>query len=104
MLKQGIIYIILSIVVVLFAKTLHLALVYLHICYDWLNLQISPIFANTLIGIGMQKVLVLTLLPILLISIPAGAYRLIKGQTMPHLFFSAWFLWLVIVLSIVLTR
>ena len=102
MFRQSIIYLILSIFVVLFAKYIHLLIVYIGMGYVFLNVKLIPIFNTTPFGIMIRNVFSLTLLPAIIVGIPALAYRAIKGKTMPYLIETAWIIWLIIVLSKVL--
>ena len=102
MFKQTVIYLLLSIVVVLFAKFAGLLIVYIDLFYIYLNVKLSLIFSHSELGIMFQKVLTLVLLPICIAAIPALLYRAIKGHHMPYTVELTWILWLVIVLSKVL--
>lgn len=104
MLKQALIYLILSILVVVFAKYFHALVIYIDMVYTLFNSKISPIFSNSSIGVTIRHIIVLTALPIILAGIPAAGYRLIKGGQMPHFYFITWLFWLIIVLSVLLVR
>ena len=104
MLRQSIIYLLLSILIVIFAESVHLLIVYIDIFYNFVNLQLMPIFSNTDTGIMMRKVLCLVFIPVIIAAVPALIYRLIKGSHMPYFIQLTWFLWLVLVLSKVLIR
>lgn len=99
MLKQSLIYLLLSLIVVVFANYAHLFIVYLDIFYTHANLTIAPLFSNSKAGIILRGVILLTLLPICITAIPALLYRAIKGHTMPYYFEATWMIWLVIVIS-----
>ena len=98
MIKQSLIDLFLSILVVLFAQYIHLFIVYIDVLYTYINLQLAPIFNQSATGVLIRKVLTLTLLPVMIAMIPALIYRAIKGQQMPYLLQTTWLLWLVIVL------
>ena len=102
--KQGIIYLLLSIIVVLFAQYVHLLIVYIDVFYTFINLKLAPIFSNSDVGILIRKVISLVLIPVVIAAIPALIYRAIKGKQMTYFIEIAWFLWLVIVLSKVLIQ
>ena len=102
--KQSIIYLVLSIMVVLFAQYVHILIVYIDVFYTFINLKLTPIFSNSPLGIMIRKVISLVLLPIAIAAIPALIYRAIKGKQMTYFIEVTWFLWLVIVLSKVLIR
>lgn len=104
MLKQSLIYLVLSIVVVIFAKYIHVLIVYIDILYTYMHYKLSPIFNQGGIGGIVSKVTLLVLIPVVIAAIPALIYRLIKGSSMPCLIELTWCLWLVIVLSHILIR
>lgn len=104
MLRQSIIYLLLSILVVVFAKYAHLLIVYIDMFFTYVNLKLTPIFSPTGWGLIIRKVLVLMLLPIIITGIPALIYRAIKGREMPHIIPIAWVIWTIIVLSDILIR
>lgn len=99
MLKQILIYLILTIAVVILAKYVHLLIVYIDIIYTYLHITIAPIFSKSGLGLVFSKVVLLILIPVLLASVPALSYRLIKGSDMPCFIEITWCLWLVLVLS-----
>ena len=102
MLKQSLIYLILSVVIVLFAAYAHLIIVYIDLFYTLINVKLTPIFSNSPLGMLIREVIALALLPVLVAAIPALIYWAIKGKTMPYFIEMTWLLWLVIVLSKVL--
>lgn len=106
MLKQGIIYLILSILVVLFAKYAFLFIVYIDMIYTYFDINLTPIFSGNSYGTLIRNVLSLTLLPVIIAGIPALIYRAIKGKgkQMPYFLELVWVLWLIIVLSKVLIK
>lgn len=99
MLKQSLIYLVLSILVVIFARDMHMLVVYLDISYTYANLKLAPLFSNNEAGIILRGVIILTLLPILITAIPGVIYRIVKGGVMPYYFESTWMIWLLIVVS-----
>ena len=104
MFRQSLIYLLLSIVVVLFARYAHLLIVYIDIFFTYINFKLTPIFSQTGWGLAIRKVLVLMLIPIIITAIPALIYRVIKGHDMPHFFAIVWVIWTVVVLSNILIR
>lgn len=104
MLKQSFIYLLISILVVVFAKYLHVIFAYINQFYDYIDAIISPIFNQGGLGHVICKVILLTLIPVLLAAVPALIWRLIKGSDMPHFIALTWCLWLVIVLSNIILR
>lgn len=104
MLKHSLIYLTLSILVVLFARYIHLLIVYIDIFFTYLNFQIAPIFSQNSWGIAIRKTLILVLVPLIIVGIPALIYKLIKGKNMPHILLAAWVIWTIIVLSDIMIR
>jgi len=104
MLRQSLIYLFLSILVVVFAKYAHLLIVYIDMFFTYVNVQLAPVFSSTGWGLIIRKILVLVLMPIVITAIPALIYRAIKGREMPHFIAITWVVWTVIVLSDILIR
>lgn len=104
MLKQGLIYLGLSILVVLLAKYAQTALIYMDIFYAYVNVKLIPLFNFMGLGFMARRVVLLVLLPVLIIALPAFSYRVIKGKTMPYLLQVTWCLWLTLVMGTVLIR
>lgn len=105
MIRQSIIYLILTILVVLFAQYAHLLIVYIDMFYTYLNVKLAPFFSHLgTYSFFLRKVLLLTLIPVLIAAIPALIYRLVYRRKMPHFIGLTWCLWLIIVLSNVLVR
>lgn len=104
MLRQTLIYLLLSILVVVFAKYAHLLIVYIDTFFMFVNVKLSPIFSQTGWGLMIRKILVLMLLPMVITAIPALIYRAIKGREMPHFISITWIIWTIIVLSDILIR
>lgn len=103
-LRQALIYLLLSIMVVIFSQYVHLLIVYVDLFYTYINIKLAPIFSSSETGVMIRKVISLVLLPLVIAAIPALIYRAVKGKHMPHFIETTWFLWLVIVLSKVLIR
>lgn len=102
MLRQGLIYLLLSILIVVFSRYAHLLIVYIDMFFTYVNLKLTPIFSQTGWGLVIRKTIVLIIIPIVLATIPSVIYKLIKGQEMPHYFAIVWVLWTIIVLSDIL--
>lgn len=102
--KQILIYFLLSALVVLFAKYVHLVIVYIDTLFTYVNLKLAPVFNPTGWGLVIRKTLVLILLPTLIATIPALFYKIIKGHEMPHFIATTWGMWTVIVLSDIVIR
>lgn len=104
MLRHTLIYLALSILVVLFAKYIHLLVLYIDVFFTYVNVKLTPIFSQTGWGFLIRNILALVLLPVILTAIPAFVYKLIKGGDMPHFIAITWVIWTVIVLSNILVR
>lgn len=104
LLKQSLIYLTLSIIIVLFAEYAQVFVVYLDLFYTYINIKLAPVFSNSGIGILIRKVVSLIAIPVAIASIPAVIYRLVKGSNMPYFIQVTWLLWLIIVLSKVLIQ
>lgn len=104
MLRQGLIYLIASSLVVIFAKYAQVVVVYINMMYTYLNVILAPLFRFIGLNGMVQKILLLVLIPAIIAGIPAVIYRLIKKKEMPHFFALTWCLWLIIVLSYILVR
>lgn len=104
MLRQSLIYLILSILVVILADYANLIIVYIDMFFTFVSLKLTPIFSQTGWGLIIRKVLVLMLMPIVITAIPALIYKVIKGKEMPHFIAITWVIWTIIVISDILTR
>ena len=99
MLRQSLIYLLLSVLVVVFAKYIHVLIVYVVMCYTWVMVTVGPLFNQGNVDGMTRKIIVLVLIPVLIVAIPALIYRLVRGKNMPWLTELTWGMWLIIVLS-----
>ena len=104
MLKQSIIYLVASILIILLAKYIYLLILYIDMAYVYINVSIAPVFSHSATGVLIRKIVSLTLIPVILAAIPAIIYWLFKRRAMPYLIPSIWILWVIIVLSKILIR
>ena len=104
MLRQSLIYLLLSILIVVFAKYANTLLVFINIFFTEINLKLTPIFSQTGWGVVIRKILVLMVLPMIITAVPALIYRGVKGREMPHFIAITWIIWTVIVISNILMR
>lgn len=102
MLRLSLIYLLLSILVVIFAKYAHMIIVYIGMLYAFINVKLTPIFSQSGLGLMIRKMILLVFIPVLIAAVPALTYRLVKGKDMPYLIEFTWCLWLVIALSNIL--
>jgi hypothetical protein len=104
MLRQSLIYLFLSILIVVFAKYANTLLVFINIFFTEINLKLTPIFSQTGWGVVIRKILVLMVIPMIITAVPALIYRGIKGREMPHFIAITWIIWTIIVISNILMR
>ena len=102
--RQIFVYLMLSILVVIFSKYFHLLIIYIDTFFTWANLKLSPVFSSTGWGLIIRKTLVLMILPIVITAIPALVWRAVRGHEMPHFIYTTWVVWTIIVLSDILIR
>ena len=95
MLKQSALYFIITVIVVLCARYLHLAIIYFDLMYTYFNVLLAPLFENT----WLRHVLILFSLPLAVTAIPAIGYHLIKKKNMPYFLETTWIVWLIFTLS-----
>ncbi len=99
MYKQTLFYLALSLIVVLFSRYFAIGIIKIEHLHTWLNLKMSTVFSNSLVGLTVQQVIVLMMLPIVIAGVPALTYKLVKGGSMPYFLNFVWLVWLVVVLS-----
>jgi len=104
MLKQSLIYVILTIFVVIFSAYFHLLVTYIDQLYIYAEQHVAPLFNHNHTGSIFSKMIALIVIPVVLAAIPALIYRAIKGKDMPYFLTLTWCLWLVVVLSHFLIR
>lgn len=104
MLKQALIYLVLTVLVVVFSRLALLCIVYVDYFYSIINLKLAPLFSYTGIGLVLRKIILFTLIPAAIASIPALTFRLVRGKDMPYLVELTWFFWIILVLSNMLIR
>ena len=104
MLRQSLIYLFLSILVVILKKYAKLLLVYIDIIFTYLSLQLSPILGYIGFGNPIQKILLLALTPVAITAVPGIIYYLLTRKTIPYYFELTWCIWLVIILSNLLIK
>jgi hypothetical protein len=95
LLKQTTVYLILSLLVVFFAKYVQLGTHYIAQFYANINLLLVPYLSHD----ATRHILMMVLIPVIIAGIPAIVYRLIKKQNMPYYLICTWALWIILVLS-----
>jgi hypothetical protein len=96
MLRQALIFLLISILVILFSSFSH------NMLFIYIKNLFTPIFNALDFGAMIQKICLLMLIPLTTTAIPAVLYRVIRGKQMPYLIESTWILWLILVLSTIL--
>mgnify|MGYP000505800931 CR=1 FL=1 len=104
MLNQMIIYLILTLLVVIFSAYFHGIIKAIDSLYVYTENYLSTLFTHNHTGSILVKMLALLFIPLIIAAIPALLYRLIKGKEMPYFLSITWFLWLIIVLTHFLIR
>lgn len=99
MLKKGLIYLLLSTIVVVFSKYAQLLFIYIDIFYTHLNLRLAPLFASHQEGKILCAVLVLTAAPVVIVGCPAVIYRMVKKSQLPYQYEATWLIWVSMVVS-----
>ena len=99
MLKQSLIYLSLTIIVVIFARFFHQILTYVDFFYNYLYTLIFPIFNPDYRGKLVIRIILYSLIPLILTGIPALIYHSIKGRLMPYFYEIMWTIWLIVILS-----
>ncbi|MDF1826745.1 MAG: hypothetical protein P1U39_00475 [Legionellaceae bacterium] len=99
MLKQSLIYLLLSMLVIMFAKYAKLFVIYADIIYTYINTLLAPLFGSGFVGEVFRNLFTLVLVPLGIAAIPALIYWLIKRKHMPYFIELTWVLWLIIAMS-----
>ncbi len=99
MLKQGLIYLGLSLLIIAFATYAKIFLVYVNLFYVYLNNVLLPLFGDGFWGELIRDMLTLVLTPFILAAIPALIYWAIKRKKMPYFIQLIWLFWLILALS-----
>lgn len=100
MLKNVVILILLSIVAIFFKIELAAVLHFLVVVHNKIASWIAPIFSGQQIGVMIQSVLSLILLPLLLVLVVAGLYWVIKRGKMPYVVEAMWGVWIILLVTL----
>jgi len=104
MLKQSLLYLLLSVLVILFAKYAKLFVLYADLAYTYINTFLEPLFGSGFVGEIFRNLFTLVLVPLGMAAVPALIYWLIKRKHMPYFIELTWLLWLIIAMSSYLIR
>ncbi len=99
MIKQSSVYLILSVLIVLFSNYIKIFFVYMNLLYAYINTWLQPLFGSGLMGEAFRDMVTLVLIPFALAAIPALIYWVIKRKRMPYFLELIWLFWLVLALS-----
>lgn len=97
--RQSIIYLILSILVIIFAKFINMLLVYMAMLYAYFNVLLHPLSDYLGLNKEIYEIILLVFIPVLIMAIPALFYQLMKKRLLPYFYEITWVLWLSLVLS-----
>ncbi|STX52228.1 Uncharacterised protein [Legionella busanensis] len=98
MVRQSLIYLVLSILGIFFTSYIHAFIVYTDIMYTHLYGKFSLFFQPSPLNIIISKVIFLVLIPVVIVGIIALLYKLITGKKMPYFIELTWLFWLVLML------
>ncbi len=104
MLRQSVIYLILSLLVVFLSAYVKLLFAYLDALYILVDQALDPLFGLSFLGELMSDVVTLMLIPLLIAALPALIYWIIKRKKMPYFIEITWFFWLILAISNYLLR
>ncbi|NCT57025.1 MAG: hypothetical protein GW760_04855 [Legionella sp.] len=99
MLKQSLIYLLLSMLVIMLANYVKIFIIYVDIFYTYINARLNPLFGSGFVGEIFRNTFTLVLVPLAIAAIPALVYKLIKRKHMPYFIELTWVLWLIIAMS-----
>ena len=97
-------YIILSILVIVFAKYINNFIICLAVFYDYINDHLSVLFNKSAVGILSRNTISLVICPLIITGTPALIYYAFKRSKMPYFIEITWLSWLTLVLSNLLVK
>lgn len=95
MLKQIIVLILLSLIVILATPQAHLLITWILSVHHWILETLTPIFSGGEAGNITRKLIALLAAPIVVALIPALIYWLMKRKWFPYFMEFVWVTWLV---------
>lgn len=93
------VYLILSIVVVIFSKYVNEAVNFVVYLYDYIDDLLNILFSNSKAGILSRGSFALVICPLLITGVPAIVYYAIKKTKMPYFLEATWLIWMIVVLG-----
>jgi len=100
MLKHTILIIVISIAAMFFQTELGHALHYLLMLHDKIADGLAVIFSSAPAGRMIQETIALVLIPVIAGAVVALVFWLIKRHEMPHISGTVWFVWTVLLVTI----
>jgi hypothetical protein len=96
--KQSSVYLMLSLLIILYSHQMKLFFVYMNMLYAYINLLLQPLFGSGIMGEAFRNMSALVLIPLVLSGIPALIYWIIKRKKMPYFIELTWLFWLILAL------
>lgn len=93
------VYLVLSILVVIFAKYVNEAVNFVVYLYDYIDDCLDVLFSNSPAGILSRSSFALVVCPLLITGVPAIIYYAIKRTKMPYFIEVTWLIWMIVVLG-----
>ena len=100
MLKQLVLMIALTILILFFQPAFHSGLGYFVSLHHFVLTHLDQIFKNSQIGHYVQQVIALMIIPLALGLILAGSEWVIRRRTNPHVMLAIWWIWLILVTAL----
>jgi hypothetical protein len=104
MLKHAVIYLIISILAILFSSQVLNLMYLIHQIFNTLTVHLSPVLQIFDLGIKTSEVCLLVIIPVALTGVIALVYYAIKRKSMPYFIELTWIFWVLLVLSNILTN
>lgn len=101
LIKPLALYLILSVIAILFANRIYNFLVYYHNLLADLDTALYPVFSSSYSGTMLRRTLVLLLLPVIISGVPALLYRLVRKKNLPYFHVITWILWLTLLFAMI---
>ena len=102
MLKQIVLLLIASILIVLFSAYGSLILHCVNSLYQFMDTLLNHVISNSSTGHIAKSTLILLLIPLIIAYLINGFYLLVMRREFPYLFVSMWFIWFMLVVSAIL--
>jgi len=100
MFKHIVLVIIVSIAAIFFKTQIAHALHYLLVLHNSVAHALASVFSDSPTGKMIQETVALIIIPVVITAIIALAYWLVKRSEMPHLTAMIWFVWAILLVTI----